>query len=361
MPGMRLLVATGLYPPEIGGPATHTRLLEQHLPARGFSVEVFAFKTVRHLPRGIRHLKYAWGLYRRARGADVLFSQDTVNVGVFAVAAARLTRIPLVIRVPGDYAWEQGTQRLGIREPIDEFQTRTYGLHPVTLLRKIQGWSVRRADLVVTPSEYFRRLVVGWGAPEQRVRAIYNGIALGPVEAPPKKERQMISVGRLVPWKGFAGLIRLMDQLPEWRLVIVGDGPERERLEKLAVEEGVAERVRFTGQLPREEMMAELAASAVFVLNTRFESFSFQTVEAMHVGTPVVLARVGSLPELVEDGQEGFLVEPDDTESILAAVRRLDTDLELRGRMVDAARRKAGQFSIDRTVTELAAALKRLV
>ena len=357
---MRLLVATGPYPPEIGGPATHTRLMEEHLPRRGFEIEVLPFRTFRHLPRGARHLRYAWEVYRRARGVDVVFAQDTVNVGLLAAVAARAARRPLVIRAPGDYAWEQGTQRLGIRESFDDFQQRSYGVHPVTLLRILQVVALRSAKLVIAPSEYFRRTVIGWGVPEARVRTIYNGIAPIGIEAPETKQRQIISVGRLVPWKGFHTLIGLMSRLPGWRLVIVGEGPDRDRLEALASQDGVAGRVQFLGALPRDEMLREVAASSVFVLNTRFESFSFQTVEAMQLGVPVILARTGSLPELVEDEKEGLFVEPDDEEAIIAAVKRLDEDDVLRSRLVEAARTRADYFSIDTTVDRLAAELECL-
>jgi glycosyltransferase involved in cell wall biosynthesis len=290
----------------------------------------------------------------------VVFAQDTVNVGLFAAVAARAAGVPLVIRVPGDYAWEQGTQRLGIQQSFDDFQQRSYGLHPVTLLRLLQVGALRSAQLVVAPSEYFRRTVIGWGVPEARVRAIYNGIAPVSVEAPPTKQRQIISVGRLVPWKGFRTLIELMPRLPGWRLVIVGDGPDRESLEALANREGTAGRVQLLGALPRDEMLREVAVSSVFVLNTRFESFSFQTVEAMQLGVPVVLARTGSLPELVEDKKEGLFVEPDDEEAIIAAVKRLDEDDVLRSRLVEAARTRAEYFSIDTTVDRLATELERL-
>ena len=79
---MRILIATGVYPPESGGPATNTKLLEEQMPARGFSVDVLPFRTVRHFPLGVRHTAYFLRLLRMARCADMLYAQDAVSVGL---------------------------------------------------------------------------------------------------------------------------------------------------------------------------------------------------------------------------------------------------------------------------------------
>ena len=119
---MRVLIATGLYPPESGGPATHTKLMEERLPALGFEVFVLPFSRVRHLPKVLRHGAYFFKCVAMARKADVVFAQDTVSVGFPAVLAAMLTNTKFVARVPGDYAWEQGGLAFGVRDELDEFQ-----------------------------------------------------------------------------------------------------------------------------------------------------------------------------------------------------------------------------------------------
>src|SRR5581483_7846403 len=86
---MRIFVATGLYPPEPGGPATYTRLLEESLPARGFKVSVLPFRRVRWLPPGVRHAAYFALSVFYALGADIVYAQDAFSVGVPASLAAR--------------------------------------------------------------------------------------------------------------------------------------------------------------------------------------------------------------------------------------------------------------------------------
>ena len=149
---MRLLIATGLYPPEIGGPATYARLFEERLPGLGFEVTVLPFNTVRHLPPIVRHFVYAWKLAFQARKTDCILVQDTVSTGVPAALVSMILRQKLVVRVPGDYAWEQGTQRFGVIDSLDDFQERAYGWE-VALLRALQRFVVRRATKVIVPSE----------------------------------------------------------------------------------------------------------------------------------------------------------------------------------------------------------------
>src|SRR3989344_45899 len=124
----KILIATGIYPPDIGGPATYSKLLMDELPKRGFKVSVLSFGSVRHLPKLIRHLVYAWRLALMAIKYDVILAQDTVSVGLPAMIVSKIFRKKFLIRVPGDYAWEQAVQRFGVKETIDEFQKHSYGL-----------------------------------------------------------------------------------------------------------------------------------------------------------------------------------------------------------------------------------------
>jgi glycosyltransferase involved in cell wall biosynthesis len=360
---MRLLVATPLYPPEPGGPATYAKLLEEHLPARGIRVKVVPFSLVRHLLPGVRHVAYAWELFRYAYRADVIFAQDTFSVGAPAALVALLLRKPFVVRVPGDYAWEQSRQRFGVMDGVDAFQEKRYGPR-VEALRTVQRFVVGRADRVIAPSEYFARLVSGWGIPKDRVRAIYNGIDLSVEEEPPRNPpsgKILLSIGRLTPWKGFDLLIRLLSELPRWTLVIAGDGPQRQELKRLALSEGVADRVLFTGAISRAQMFGWCRVADAFALNTSFESFSFQTVEAMHAGVPVIATRVGSIPELIEDGKEGALCAPDDAAAFLAAIRSIETEPELWRARTEAAQEKAARFTITATLDRLEAELRTLL
>ena len=331
---MHILIATGLYPPESGGPATYTKLLEERLPALGFVVSVLPFSRVRHLPKLVRHAAYFFICWRMARKADVVYAQDTVSVGLPAVLGAKAAGKKFLVRVPGDYAWEQGRQRFGVTDELDAFQTNSYGLR-IALLRAVQAYVVRGAARVVVPSEYMKRVVSGWGVQPRR---IYNGIAL-PVPAEPPRDRPsgflVVTLARRVPWKGLEALERVVAKEKDWKLFIA-DG------------------------LPRAQALGWVKVADAFVLNSTYEGLSHVLIEAMSLGTPIVATAVGGNPELIADGVEGLLIPPADEEALYAALKKVESDTAAARARGEAARAKSGQFSIDKTLAQLVELLNTL-
>ena len=365
LPKKKLLLATGIYPPEIGGPATYAALLKKELPSRGFDITVLPFRVVRSWPVGIRHFFYFIRAFQLCLRHDLVLAQDTISVGLPSLLAAKLSGRKLIIRVPGDYVWEQSVQRFGVKDSIDDFQNRKYGFR-VESLRKIQKLVVGRADVVITPSKYFQKLVSGWVRDQNKVKVIYNGIDINIKNQKPnlkntnQKSKIIISAGRLVPWKGFSFLVELMRDLPEWKLIIAGDGPEYENLKSQISNLKLDNQIKLLGQIPRDELMQKMQEAEIFVLNTHFESFSFQVVEAICLGLPVVATKIGNLDEIIDDGINGFLVEPDNREQFLDAIKKIESDNGLKHTISRNAVAKAQSFSIENTVNNLCTVLNKI-
>ena len=156
-----------------------------------------------------------------------------------------------------------------------------------------------------------------------------------------------------MPWKGFDVLIEIMKDLPEWKLVIVGDGPEYDNL-KLKIENlKLEDRVQLAGSIPRAELLKYLNEAEIFVLNTAFESFSFQVVEAMAAGVPVITTNIGNLQEIIKDKKEGILVAPNDRSAILSAINKISSDEKFKDQIIANAKEKAEEFSISKTADNL--------
>ncbi|MEK7610597.1 MAG: glycosyltransferase family 4 protein [Patescibacteria group bacterium] len=359
---MKIVIATPLYPPEIGGPATYSFLVAEELPKRGIGVVVVKFSDVRWWPKGIRHLFYLLKLVRSARGANLIYAQDSVSVGLPAMIVSRLMRKKFFLRLPGDFAWEQGVQRFGVKENIDEFQSKKY-FGALGFIRYIQKTVARSADLVIVPSDYFLSVVAKWGVSQKKIVRIYNGIrsVINVHEDTAKsiKDRFFISAGRLVPWKGFDCLIEIMVFFPEFKLVIVGSGPDLPRLRNHAVVHGVVDQIIFTGSLSKKQLTDKLRHATLFLLHSSFESFSFQVVEAMATGVPVVLANIGSLPELVADGVSGYLVPFGNKELLIDRIKKICDQPDTARSFSRLGRLRAEQFTIERTLSELQRALTR--
>lgn len=333
----KVLVCTPLYPPDSGGPATYTRFLEEHLPERGFEVAVLSFSMVRHLPKGVRHIWFLLQVLWRGRTATALLALDPVSVGLPVTLANWFLRKPLLLKVVGDYAWEQGVQRFGIQCGIDSFAALRKLPWPVALLRGIERWVAVQATSIVVPSEYLRDIVLQWGVPRHSIHVIYNAFTplVVPTPTGPISSPTLVSVGRLVPWKGFLSLMEVFAEVrkshPNCRLIIIGDGPDEAMLRQEARSRGLLDAVLFTGRLAHAEVVDRIASATVFVLNTAYEGLSHVLLEALSVGVPIITTRVGGNSELIEDGLTGIMVQHGNKEALASALLRLlsDTNLQL--------------------------------
>lgn len=364
---IKVLLATGLYPPEIGGPATYAKMLEEQLSQHGFLLEVLPYGEVRQLPKLIRHFAFAKRLFALAKEADVIYALDPVSVGLPAWLVSVLRRKPLMLRLGGDYAWEQGQQRFGLTASLDAYTAnhRRAPL-PVRLLAAVQSFVARRAVRVIVPSQYLKSIVSTWGVEEQRLVVIYSALFPLVVEESKTDLRKqfsfnnfvIISIGRLVPWKGFAALIDVIAALrkegKDVSLVIAGDGPDegalKERIQQLKLEN----QVRMVGRLSKDALGATIKAADAFVLNTGYEGLSHQVLEVMDLNVPVVTTNIGGNPEIIRDGVTGLLVSYNDKEALSAAISRLYEHEQLRQRLTQTARVRSKDFTQEKVVADLA-------
>ena len=166
------------------------------------------------------------------------------------------------------------------------------------------------------------------------------------------KDTTIVSAGRLVPWKGFQVLIESLQDLPNTTLVIIGDGPEQEVLQKKINDLQLNDRVRLVGRLSKDALGASIKAADIFVLNTAYEGLSHQLLEVMDLGVPIVSTKVGGNPELIKDGSSGILVPFNDRHELVTAIRRIIDNPELKTRLVQNARVRTKDFSQDHVVEQ---------
>ena len=200
--------------------------------------------------------------------------------------------------------------------------------------------------LFLTVSDALRRAALVQGFPADRVQTHYLGIDTARFRPGGEREQGLVlHVGRLVEKKGTAVLIDAMARLSDARLVVIGDGPDRRRLERRAA--GLGERVRFLGNLGEEEVAewmrraALLAAPSVTARDGDAEGLPTVIVEAAASGLPVVATHHSGIPEAVSDGETGFLVPEREAEALAARMGLMLESSDLRARMGHAARRMA--------------------
>ncbi len=192
-----------------------------------------------------------------------------------------------------------------------------------------------------------RELRLVWRLADRKVVRFWNSIPdpLGTkVAGELRQEGRILCPGRLHPSKGQDVLLRAVERIvgvmPAVEVVFAGGGTERQKLEEMAGELGVAKKVRFAGALERPQLLAEMARAAVCVVPSRSEAFGLVNIEAMAMGTPVVASRVGGIPEIVRDGVDGFLFEPGNDAELAERLLRILKDRDLREQMGRNARQR---------------------
>jgi glycosyltransferase involved in cell wall biosynthesis len=354
---VKILMQCMYFPPEVGGLESHVYTLCRELVRRGHQVTMLTSRSgpglarrdvidgidVRRVwipsrtPAGwIAHAAATTSVhYGLARDADLFHAQDFA-AGPPAWPARWRYRRPLVLTVHTSHflmrarrpLWRPILRRIVasadyLLAPSRELLDTALALHPH-----------RRAELLLNAvdTEEFRRTAATLG---------------------PTARRRVIVPRRLFPKNGVEYFVRALPRIAaavDVEAIVVGDGPERARLEALAAQLGVNGRLRFFGAKPHDEMPGILSSAEMAIVPSLMEASSVAALEAMACGVPVAASRVGGLPEII-DASVGTLFEPGDPEALAEAVVRALSDREGLARKGEAARRRVvDRFSLTRLV-----------
>ncbi|MBI2065375.1 MAG: glycosyltransferase family 4 protein [Candidatus Yanofskybacteria bacterium] len=375
----KILITTGIFYPDIGGPASYAMTLGRNSTGdRKITIVTYSskfnypsdkelpFRVVRvwrKWPKGLRHLIYFFRVFSEAKKNDVILSLNAVSAGVPALRAARMRKKKIYVKIVGDYAWEIAVNKKKSSLLINDFQDAAKKGF-IKTLSKLQRQVCLKADGVIVPSQYLAGIVKKWGVPPDRVRVIYNGVDFKESELSKEEARKkigipgniIVSIGRLVPWKGFKMLVKIMPELLKisqfFRLVIIGDGPEKKQLEAMVKNMGLEKKVYIVGKKNRDEIAVYLAAADMFVLNSGYEGFSHQILEAMAAGVPIIASAVGGNKEVIEQGRNGFLVKYNDEFNLIEAIRGMHQSLELRDEFAAAGRETVAKYGLERMISQ---------
>jgi glycosyltransferase involved in cell wall biosynthesis len=359
---VKVLIVTGIWPPDVGGPASHAPEIAAFLREHGHRVEVIttAERTPapvphplrfvrRSLPPGVRHAAVAALVARGARAADVVY--EVSMLGRSALGSL-LGRCRLVAKLPSDPAYERARRRGFFRGDMDAFQ-RYSGGAAVKALRAARDLELRRATRIVCPSAYLRELAIGWGIAPERVTVVPNAAPVLAAQPPRELLRDrlglegptLVFAGRLTRQKALEVGLEALARTPEVQLLVVGDGPERAQLERRGAELGLGGRLRFLGAQPRERVLELLRAADASLLSSTWENFPHAVVESFAAGTPVISTAVGGVAEAVRDGENGLLVPAGDAQALATAIGRFCADPELAAALRAAAAASAERYA----------------
>ncbi len=379
----RILIATGIYKPDYRGPATLLEALPGALRAAGFEVKILTYSDVggsseEQLQDGVwrvsrkqgailRFVKYFWLMKRLSKWSDVMYVTDTYSVGYFAYLLKKVYGKKYIIRFAGDSAWEKAAACGWTRDYIVDFQNKTYDQRIEKLKRRRQKIMLG-ADKIIAVSNFMANLAKQIGIDGNKIKVVYNSIDFGGVSGDDlsaaaniknhygREAKIILTSCQLVPWKGVAGIIKILPALKEKvgqiNFLVLGKGQELNNLQALAKELGVSSSVFFLGKIERKQISSYFSAADLFVLNTNYEGLSHTLLEVMRARVSIVTTKIGGNPEVIEDGKEGFLVEYNNSEQLLEASAKILNDKDLTDFFIQNALEKLKKFSWEQTVQE---------
>ena len=364
---MRVAITTNSFRDGLGGVATAVAALARALQAAGHTVRIFTAADPSHAALNLDVAGFPALRYERLPGGrvvvapvglarelaafrpDVIHNHSMAAMGTQALAAARWLDVPILSTCHVYLAGFLGYAPL----PLDRIPGTAHAAWRYTVA------FFNRFPLVTTPSQVMARELTAHGL-RVPVVAVSNGVDIrlfcpGP-RVSGKDGVTVLHVGRLSYEKNVDLLLRafarIAGECPAARLTIVGDGPDRAALARLAGELGLGERVRFTGFVPHEQLPALYQAADLFATASTIETQGLVVLEAMACGLPVVGVDALALPEAVYHGVNGLLARAGDEAALAQRLAHLVADASLRRRMGAASHRLAERHSLERVAAQ---------
>ena len=321
---MRVLVTVGIFPPDIGGPATFVPKIAKYFQDElNYEIEIltlsdnknsninddFSVKRIdRNLPIIYRWLKTIFTIYKLGKNKDLIFVN---GLGTEATIANIFLNKKIIRKIVGDPVWERAYNKAKISESFDEFQVKNYGFS-ISLQKKVRSFSIKKSDIVVTPSQHLKNFILNLGF-KNKIEIINNGVFI-PEENTNIFTNDQINitiVSRLVSHKNIEKIIKAISDLnsPLINLNIIGDGPELNQLQKISLESNNKDNIIFHGKLNRDEIDHIFLNSDIYIQASNYEGLPHSLLEAMSYGIPVLCTPVGECKEILGNEDRGYILD----------------------------------------------------
>jgi glycosyltransferase involved in cell wall biosynthesis len=339
-----VLLVSGIYPPDTGGPATFTHDFSRWLSEKNVKVSIVTYTDgssnttdidgvrIIQVHRNInivkRYFEFISVLVKNYNSATKVLA-----AGAFLeiMTASVIRNIKYTIKIPGDIVWERARNSGITNLDISRFQNSGLNLK-YKAFRRLFTFSISRAKNVVVPSAFLQKMVVNWVGDSKRIELVYNSIDHSRFSQ--KESANMnfdvVTASRLVPWKGVDEIIQCCNEL-NLSLGIAGEGPDEARLKDFASALGAT--VTFLGQIPKSEMSNFYSSGKFFVLNSSYEGLPHALIEAKASGL-LCIGRAGTgSEEVVRNLVDGMLVSNEPGNSLKETLERAISDPELIARL----------------------------
>ena len=319
---MNILITVGIFPPDIGGPASFVPKIAKHLINMDNKVkiicladeenllledelDVLRIRRSTYLP--IRWFKTISLIIKHGRESDILFVN---GLGVEAAIANLYLRKKIVRKIVGDPVWEMFYNKKRTSETFDDFQNLKHNLN-VRIQKLIRNWSISSSEVVITPSDHLKEFINRTN-PKTEVLKINNGIEITEFKRSkmPLHEFNILINSRLVVQKNIHLVIEAMGSIKnlDINLKIIGEGGEFARLEDLITNLKIQNRVKMIGKVENNLISEYLKISNLFIQASDYEGLPHSILEAINYEVPILSTEVGGCKDLLDNGDRGFII-----------------------------------------------------
>ena len=329
---MNILITVGIFPPDIGGPASFVPKISDFLIENGHNVKIICLSEVgnihtednldvirikrsNNLP--IRWIKTIYQIVKNGRRSDLIFVN---GLGVESAIANLILQKQLIRKIVGDPVWERAYNKKRITESFDDFQNNKHSFL-IEVQKLLRNWSINSAEIVITPSDNLKSFVSGIGY-SQKILKINNGVNITDINRAneSKADINLIIISRLVVQKNINIVIEAMKLLDNknLKLSIVGEGGEFSKLESAIHDLNLQNQVQLLGKIDNNKISQFLLTADIFIQASDYEGLPHSILEAINYEVPILSTETGGCKDLLNDGERGFIIPMPPDKKVIA-------------------------------------------
>ena len=335
---MDILITVGIFPPDIGGPASFVPKISKYLINKGHNVKIICLSDKEHLdykdefsvirinrnlPIISRWFKTIVKIYNVSKKSDLIFVN---GLGTEATIANLFSRKKVIRKIVGDPVWERVYNKKLINESFDDFQENKHGIF-ISLQKIIRNWSINKSNLIITPSQHLKTFINKIGV-DNKILVINNGVTIQETNNKVFQNSiiQLLVVSRLVTQKNIDSIIKAVKVMENEGIIlnIVGDGSEINNLKNLVENYELEEKVNFIGKIENAKLNEYLSNADIFVQASNYEGLPHSILEAINYEIPILSTEVGGCSVLLNKGERGYIIPlPISETGISDGIRRI--------------------------------------
>ena len=319
---MDILITVGIFPPDIGGPASFVPKIAKYLINKGHNVKIICLSDKEHLtykddinvirinrssPIIFRWLKTIVKIYSNSKKSDLIFVN---GLGTETTIANLFIRKKVIRKIVGDPVWERVYNKNLIDESFDDFQENNHSLS-ISLQKIIRNWSINKSNLIITPSQHLKNFIDKIGF-DKNIFVINNGVNIEQHNKVVLENNiiQLLVVSRLVSQKNIDLIIKAVKVMENENIIlnIVGDGSEINNLKNLVENYELKEKVNFIGKIENAKLNEYLSNADIFVQASNYEGLPHSILEAINYEIPILSTEVGGCSVLLNKGERGYII-----------------------------------------------------